>query len=300
MDQHNNFLFQYNPRESSGAYGTNIYIEKDLSKQCLQSINTIQYVGKLTPDKYAFHVYKTDLLVNGIEPDEHVYRLANECSKSCFPLTVITNNKGLHEMVRTDDIVERWPIAREKIEREFQGEGSNIYMKNIEQVIKNPIYITRMIERDLFFNLYFGLIYGMSDSKAVKKMIPIIPFAEPVSYFCNQTVHFDSSEELIILTRGKFNDERDYTVLFPKDVSIRNGETSLTGICNIEYVINKKQNLISAIKGEFNIFSNGNKMIDTHISSYYLEEIHIDPIVDKFIENEYKSKYTPKHWWNIL
>jgi hypothetical protein len=293
---------RYNPQLLTGTYGINIHIKKPEVSCRIQFEEKVQFAGNISNDLHAFRITRDNLLINGIEPDEHIFELANECSKIIYPITLLTNNKGLCHMVRNDDIRQRWLEKKYDIEKRFVGEGSELYISLLEDKINNPDYISLLVEKDLFISLFFGLMYETSivPEKMIKRCIPVLPFDDPVEFACqNSIMECERNKELIVCENGSLSDEACLDKLIKNELNnilAPEGRT-LSGACDIKYTLDSEYHNIKSIESTFVLKLGESNIMDIVATAYYLSEKPIESIQDEYINQLRNSQGEAKKTW---
>lgn len=282
-------ILKYNPQLLTGIYGINIHINKSEADYRIQFEEKIQFAGDISNDLHAFRITRNNLLINGIEPDEHIFELANECSKIIYPITLITNNKGLCHMIRNDDIRQRWLEKKHNIEKKFIGKGSETYISLLEDKINNPDYISLLVEKDLFISLFFGLMYEtiIVPEKMIKRYVPILPFDDPVEFvYKNIVMKCANNKDLIIREKGSLSEQLCLDKLIKNrlnNIVVSEGQ-DLSGECDIKYTLDSECHNIKSIEGMFILRSGKSNIIDIIITAYYLSERTAEVIQDEYID----------------
>lgn len=280
---------RYNPQLLTGTYGINIHIKRPEVSCRIQFEEKVQFAGNISNDLHAFRITRDNLLINGIEPDEHIFELANECSKIIYPITLLTNNKGLCHMVRNDDIRQRWLEKKYDIEKRFVGEGSELYISLLEDKINNPDYISLLVEKDLFISLFFGLMYETSivPEKMIKRCIPVLPFDDPVEFTCHSSVReYEKNKDLIVRENGSLSDEVCLHKLIKNEqnnILAPEGRT-LSGVCDIKYTLDIEYHNIKSLEGAFVLKNGESNIMDIVVTAYYLSEKSTEAIHDVYID----------------
>lgn len=297
---------RYNPQLLTGTYGINIHINKPEVNYRIQFEEMVQFAGHISTDLYAFRITRDNLLINGIEPDEHIFELANECSKIIYPITLLTNNKGLCQMIRNDDIRQRWLEKKHDIEKRFVGKGSEIYISLLEDKINNPDYTSLLVEKDLFISLFFGLMYEtrIVSEKKIKRYVPVLPFADPVEFtFQNSVTECENNKDLIIREIGSLSGEVCLHKLIKNEQNdtLLPEEQTLSGSCDVKYSLDIEYHNIKSIEGAFVLRHGESNIMDIAVTAYYLSEKPIESIRDEYINRLRNSQgETKKTWFHKL
>ena len=295
-------ILRYDPQLLTGIYGINIHINKSEANYRIQFVEKIQFAGTITTDLHAFRITRDNLLINGIEPDEHIFELANECSKIIYPITLVTNNKGLCQMVRNDDIRQRWAEKKHNIEKRFVGEGSKIYITLLEDKINNPDYTSQLIEKDLFVSLFWGLMYEVRivPEKKIKRYVPILPFEDPIEFLCQYSIiECEKKKDLIIQEQGSLSNEELLYELIKNEPNntLRAERQILSGTCDVKYTLDIDYHNIKSIEGAFVLMCGESKIMDVIVTAYYLSEQTTEAVQDEYIDRLRNSHGDTKKSW---
>lgn len=264
----------------SREYGSNIYFSKGEKTDRLQFRTKVVYAGIFMRKYYIFHLYKYDIFINGTAPDDHSYRLANECNKSFYPLiTFYSPKEGLVGM-RNDVVRQRWQQHKPNIVREFIGKPAEDYIKETEKNIYDDNKALDLIQKDWFFNSFFSLKYGYPTDieLPIERKFPIVSFKEPLVAKGIQKSVFED-DGIHVVQQGEFIDDRFFNY-----GEVKNAFDTESGKIRGNYLIDYRLDdhcIIDSIQATFSFFKeNGDPLSDIRIESYYLNECPLQAITD--------------------
>lgn len=298
---------KYNPSKIFREYGTNIYITKKDKTNRMQFRTSIIYAGLFMEELPIFHLYKHDLYLNGIQPDDHSYRLAHACSKAFYPLVVICSAGNEIYAIRDDLLKSRWAELRPAIEREFAGESAERYIKATENNLYDKEKIQDLINKDIFFFLFFSLKYGYIQEKEEREIkLPLLAFEKAVSGKFSTKTHISEDNNLSVILEGNITDDNIFNYATLLNTFSNEEAGKVTGDFTITYQQDKDY-LIDSIKADFHIKKeNKEALLDITLKSYYLSEYPLKPVNDtctialgKDIENQQKT-INKKSFWKKL
>ena len=289
----------YNPQLSSREYGVNLYIDEgNNDPQRVQFNAIVQYCGEFESNYSIFHLFKHNLVLNRNLADEHAIQLAVECNKAFYPLTLLTDKRGLIYTLRTDNILARWKEQRVKIERYFKGEEARKYIEATESALMNKEKVNMIVLGDLFFSQFFELNYR-SDTINFKRLIHLAPFADPQEFDCQQSVDKESlkdkdSDVFVILQLGSMSKEYTPGELFPRRLfDPQANEKIVEGRYEVTYELQKETNVIDSMTGYFILHQGDHKLFEIKLEAYHLSEKTIQPEKDtellKLVKNKNKQ-----------
>lgn len=289
---------QYHPELLSRIYGVNITVRSLNEEQRLMYKVKIAYGGILYDNFHLLQITKFDYHINEKQPDEHAFRLANECMKAFFPINVIVNKLGLIEAIQSDEIFQRWEAIKPSLKQQFNGKGAEEYIRRTEQILQEEFCVQKLIHKDMFFNVFFKLLYkdGIINSQTT---FPLIPFNDVLRFSCTQEISNDKESPLIISRKGLMNDKKKIGMIFPKEChSIKDFHSSINGCFNIKYQLDNSL-LIDKITANFKLESNDFKK-EYHMKVHYLNEYNVLPVSIPKMEYLGKSLEEKKTFSSIL
>jgi len=285
------YLLTYNPHNASAAYGVNLYIDEgDDKEQRIQFIATINYCGMMDETMSIFHLRKEDLVVNGKRSDEHSINLAKECSKAFYPITVITDQRGLLAAIRIEGFMERWKQQRVQLERYFGGATAHQYMDATEAALNNSKSSIKLVYGDYFFAQYFRLVHGLqSVSKGINftSQLHLVPFKDAQAFKCKQTINIDllkdiTSDSYEVEQQGQMCDMYKVRDLFPNHYpEVKLDEQMVTSHFSMTYQLQKSSNFIEAMSGHYQLEANEFKLLSIRMEAYHLADKQIPAEKDK-------------------
>ena len=282
-DQH--YLLAYNPVHASAAYGVTLYIDEgDGKEQRIQFIATVSYCGMMDEAMSIFHLRKEELVINGNRSDEHSINLAKECSKAFYPITVITDQRGLLAAIRTGGFMERWKQQRVKLEKYFGGATAKQYIDATEAALNNTESIEKLVYGDHFFAQYFRLVHGLqSVSKGINftTQLHLVPFKDAQAFKCRQNINLellkdDTSNSYEVEQQGEMNDLVKVRNLFPtRNANVKMNEQMVTSHFSMTYQLQKSTNFIEAMNGHYQLEANEFKLLSIKLEAYHLADKQI-------------------------
>lgn len=270
--------FRYSPENLSRIYGVNFsVIDQAGNLQRMTYKVKIVYCGRFQDDFHLLQVYKFDLYINESLPDEHTYRLANECMNIFYPVNLIMNKYGQIESIQSDELYPRWKELKPSILKQFSGDAANVYIQKTESVMQDENCVQKWIDKEFFFNAFFKLFYWNKQSSIDSQTrLPLIPFKESLAFSCNQTVKLQESKNLIVVREGSLKDEKTMGMLYPRLChSIHDVKERINGEFKFEYQLDK-YNLIDTLHGDAKLVAKG-FLREWHMNVHYLEEYKVHP-----------------------
>jgi hypothetical protein len=309
MTDDQQYLLAYNPEHASAAYGVNLYIDEgDDKEQRIQFIATISYCGMMDETMSIFHLRKEELVINCNRSDEHSINLAKECSKALYPITVITDQRGLLAAIRTEGFMERWKQQRVQLERYFGGATTKQYMDATEAALNNSKSIEKLVYGDYFFAQYFRLVHGLhSGHKGINftTQLHLVPFKDAQAFKCKQTINLDllkdiPSDTYEVEQQGQMCDIYKVRDLFPtRYTDVKLDEQMVTSHFSMTYQLQKSTNFIEGIKGHYQLEANEFKLLSIKMEAYNLADKQIPNEKDKEL-NKMATKNKKSFLENII
>ncbi|MBN2744541.1 MAG: hypothetical protein JXR39_11670 [Marinilabiliaceae bacterium] len=291
MTDDQQYLLAYHPENASAAYGVNLYIDEgDDKEQRIQFIATISYCRMMDETMSIFHLRKEDLVINGNRSDEHSINLAKECNKAFYPITVITDQRGLLAAIRTDGFMDRWKPHRVQMERYFGGATAKQYMDATEVALNNTESIEKLVYGDHFFAQYFRMVHGLQlITKGINftTQLHLVPFKDAQAFKCRQTINLellkdDTSNNYEVEQQGEMSDLVKVRDLFPTRFSdVKMNEQMVTGHFSMTYQLHKSTNFIESMIGNYHLDANGSKLMSIKLEAYHLADRQIPEEEDK-------------------
>lgn len=289
---------QYHPELLSRIYGVNITVRSLYEEQRLMYKVKIAYGGNLYDNFHLLQITKFDYHINEKQPDEHAFRLANECMKAFFPINVIVNKLGLIEAIQSDEIYQRWKNIKPSLQQQFKGKGAEEYIKRTELLLQEEYCVQKLIHKDMFFNVFFKLLYkdGIINSQTT---FPLVPFNGVLRFSCLQEIFNEKESPLNISRKGVLIDKKKFGMIFPKEChSIKDFHSSINGCFNIKYQLDNSS-LIDKIVADFRLENNDFKK-EYHMKVHYLNEYDVSPVSIPQMQYLGKSLEEKKIFSNIL
>lgn len=210
--QANSLIFQ--PENSFSRYGVTVAIENNDHKNELKYETSLRWLKK----ENKLHFFEIDrtsnLYLNEEEVNEIADLLAYKTSKVLYPLQISVDEQGKFNAVENLSVFqERWPVVKEELYKEFEGETVDNYCKKIEKVINEPDAISLYLKDDYFIRtLFFGIYqsFGQDYQIEIESSFPIVNNpVEPKYKIRLETDPLKDEYNLVnIEGEGKLNDER--------------------------------------------------------------------------------------------
>lgn len=289
---------RYNAQYISAEYGVNVFFSNvGEDTHHIQYNAVVRYAGRYKDTQSVIHLYKKDILLDNNNTDDNSYLLAMECSKALFPITVISNQKGLLTAIRTDSVSNNWLEHKESL-KYFEGESATRYINETESSLKNEDKLKLLVDRDVFFSNYFRLIYGgtdFSESVRFQMKMPFTSFGEDYIFDCCQQIsreRVDSYDDYWIVTqsgisKSQVTAQEAYPFKFQDD-SINS--SCMEGTMFTEYEVNKGNGRIEKMQHSF-ILKVGDLILrEVKMEAHLLIEKEVLPCNDEDIEQMQNSQ----------
>lgn len=293
----------YMPQEYLRSYGTNIIFEENNSSNQISFLTDIIYAGTLF-DYSALHLSRYDIKVNNQAIDDNAYNIAYECTKNLYPITAFVKDSGEFVGIRTDDIEEKWNNNKAYLKARFKGKVAELYINEMENYIKDHEAIQKLVEKDLFYTIFFLPRYT-SFNMNLLVFFPLIPFHYSILGKGSQCVCFNKDAIQLTHSGNLFNASLDSTIdnYSSNDAISFLSEKDAVGSYKIIFDVSVSNYLIDSITGDFKFKNQKNENVKILIKSFYLEdkipESSSDDQEFRKIEQLYK-KNTDKIWKRLF
>lgn len=122
----------------------------------------ISFLEITSDDLYSFSIHRTDFRLNEQPVDLMLYELADKMISSLYPISIVINNKDrkVVEVLNHQDILKRANSILDSLNNYYKGEFAEKYIDNFRSHVKNSNIVKRIINSDLFSNLFFLPLQG--------------------------------------------------------------------------------------------------------------------------------------------
>lgn len=224
-------------------YKVEIIIEESNEEKTRISYEaSVENLEVLPSGSYLCYFTTNNFLIDRKEPDLVMEQLAHKCRKPYDIMVFIVSKSGeILGINNHPDIIERWEVAKKRLEIEYSGKEFEKYISIMDSVIYNREVFLSKIKQDIFISQFFFPIYEEAFTGFVKKN------REKIKFF---NINYDIDMLLEIQDEGYPNE--DGHLIMYKKINDKEYDYSKMPIDSFstEYALDKKREIVK-IKGKF-------------------------------------------------
>lgn len=235
----------------SRSYGLLINYKEGENEDAVKYELMVSYVKTIPEVARIFKIERTSMVyINDVAPNTTIDELSYQAGQVFYPLSVAVDFDGAYlEVHNREEIIERWPSHKRKLQEYFKGEAVERYLKLMEEVIYDEWSLNECFRKDLFISSYFCSIYKPYTSDLVVKgdlYFPVTGEGAGMSFETEQYTepYLNDSGEIILRHKGTVKDERPMP-------EIEEGE-ALTGDYTARYLLSAQTKSIQSIVATWN------------------------------------------------
>lgn len=210
----------------------------------------IHYKIKVERNAEFIQIIKQKTYINNLEIEQTIEQLFEKAEQALYPLQIsIDNNGGLKKILNSKAINDRWKKEVEpSLRKYYQSETGGEIINKLDQAFSDINKKQQLLERNLFYKLFFLPIYQSYQNYAKDDYIRI--YFAGISQQTDYKVKYELKKEF---TRG---DKIGLTVIGKEEENIFN-EKKGRGEIDLLYKLHKETHEIFSITGNFTTFENG-------------------------------------------
>lgn len=199
----------------SRSYGLLINYKDGENEDAVKYELMVTYVKTIPEVARIFKIERTSMVyINDVAPNTTIDELSYQAGQVFYPLSIAVDFDGAYQEVHNrEEIIERWPSHKRKLQEYFKGEPVERYLKLMEEVIYDEWSLNECFRKDLFISSYFCPIYKPYTSDLAVKgdlFFPVAAEGAGMSFETEQSAepYLNDSGEIILRHKGAVKDER--------------------------------------------------------------------------------------------
>ena len=224
------------------TYGVMInFLPKDLN---------IHYKIKVKRTAEFLEIIKEKTYINNLEINQTIEQLFEKAEQVLYPLQIITDEKGrLSQIINSEQIKNRWEKdCKPQLEEYYKSETAENIISNLDKCFKDLNAKKKLLERNLFYKLFFQPLYTSYPDFFKQKRLHIYfsSISNEIIYGADYTLEreFSRGDKIALRISGREEENIFYE-------NIEKGKIELL------YKFHKKSNEIFSITGFASAVENG-------------------------------------------
>lgn len=181
-------------------------------------------------NKLLFSISKDSFWFNRHEPDLISELIADELSKTIYPIQVEVNDKVVFQRITNFDYIvnTRWPLHKFRATEKYTTKVVQSFYDAFEKNLKNRNVFEKSMQYDLFWNLLFHpkyMDYGNKHSVKTDFYLAVVPYEYPIPFTGIQKINTTITDYNAVGIHFESDEMEAHSYFIPKEDKINSGYT---------------------------------------------------------------------------